>query len=54
MPTMPTLNFNYNIDLDNNFCHLIQGELITLNDSTYYNYTFNEYIKEKQKTVNKI
>lgn len=54
MPTMPTLIFNYDKDLDNNFYHLIQDELITLNDLTYYNYTFKEYVKEKQKTVNQI
>ena len=53
MPTMPTLNYNDDMNLDNNFYHLIHGELITLNDSTEYNYTFKEYIVEKQQTVNK-
>ena len=52
MPTMPTLAYHYEYNLDNNFCHLIQDRLITINDSTEYNYTFKEYIAEKQKTVN--
>lgn len=53
-PTIQTLEYRYETDVDQNtFYHLIHEELITLNDSTNYNYTYSEYIKQKQRIVDR-